>query len=73
MKTYLTVWFHSEGGKISSVTDRLLSLGFKPLKGTYDYVYDWDKNAEVNDAIWFGDKVQEVLKGDDIFFKIETV
>jgi hypothetical protein len=73
VKTYLTIWFSSEGSKVSFVTDRLLSLGFQPLTGAYDYVYDWGNSTTVEEAIWFGDKIQETLKGSDVMFKIETV
>jgi hypothetical protein len=72
VKTYLAVWFNSEGSKISYITERLLSLGFQPLTGSHDYVYDWGDNATVEEAIWFGDKIQEVLKGCDVLFRIET-
>ena len=73
MKTYLTIWFNSEGAKVSHISEMLLSLGFQPLTGSYDYVYDWGNNASVEEAIWFGDKIQEVLKGTNVLFKIETI
>ena len=73
MKTYLTVWFNSEGLKMSYISERLLSLGFQPLTGPQDYVYDWGDSATVEEAIWFGDKIQEVLKGCNVLFRIETI
>jgi len=73
MKSYLVVWFNSEGGRPSDITQRLLSLGFKPIKGTHDYVYDWGrKNVDVDEILRFGDKVQMSLKGLDVLFKLET-
>ena len=44
MKTYLIVWFNSEGAKPSDITERLLSMGFQPVEGEYDYLYNWDRN-----------------------------
>ncbi|MCE8422552.1 MAG: hypothetical protein J5U19_10175 [Candidatus Methanoperedens sp.] len=73
MKSYLNVWFNSEGGKPSEINQRLLSLGFKPLKGSYDYVYDWGMNADVDDILRFSDKVQMTLQGLSVQFKIETI
>jgi len=73
MKTYLTVTFTSEGAKPSEVTDRLSMLGFKACTGTYDFVYEWDKKATLDDAIWFGDRVHEALRGMNVLFKLETV
>lgn len=73
MKTYLKVWFNSEGLPASEVTERLLSMGFRPLHGNYDYIYDWNKNASVDDAITMGDSVHETLHECNVIFKLETV
>ena len=73
MKSYLIVWFNSEGGKPSEINQRLTSLGFKALKGTHDFVYEWGKNADVEDILRFGDKVQMTLQGLNVMFKLETI
>ena len=51
MRTYLVVWFNSEGGKPSDITQRLLSMGFIPQEGQYDYVYEWSSEASVDDIL----------------------
>lgn len=43
MKTYLTIWFNSEGTGPTLVVERLLAMGFKPIKGHYDHVHDYNK------------------------------
>lgn len=73
MKTYLVVWFSSEGAAVTDVTDRLMSMGFRPVHGNYDYVYDWGKQAAVDDAMSMGEQVQATLKGCGVTFKLETV
>jgi hypothetical protein len=73
MYTYLVVWFHSEGGKPSEITQRLLSMGFEPQEGQYDYVYRWDSKASVDDILKIGDQIQNTLKGLHVMFKLETV
>lgn len=73
MQSYLTVSFSTEGGKPSEVAARLQSLGFEPTTGNYDFVYRWDRNAKVEDALWLADKVQTALQGMRVTFKIETV
>ena len=73
MRTYLVVWFSSEGMKPSEVTERLLSMGFRPLEGEYDYVYQWGAEADVDDILRIGDQVQYALKGSGILFKLETI
>jgi hypothetical protein len=55
------------------VTKRLLSLGFRPVKGNYDYVYEWDKRANVDDLVKFADKVHLTLQGLNVLFRLETV
>ena len=74
MKTYLIVWFNSDGSqRPSDITERLLSIGFRPVEGHYDYVYEWDTNADVREILKIGDQVQNTLKGAGALFKLETV
>ncbi|MFP3256126.1 MAG: hypothetical protein RXP30_06855 [Thermoplasmata archaeon] len=72
MKTYLKVTFNSEGSKPSEIVSALEGLGFRPITGWYDFVYDWGNNATVEDAIWFADKIYETLHGMKVYFQIET-
>jgi hypothetical protein len=73
MKTYLKLSFSSEGEKPSTIVDRLMNLGFRPTPGKYDLVYDWDKEANIKDIIWFGDKIHSTVKGAQCSFELETV
>ncbi len=73
MKTYLNVTFSSEGAKPSEVIDRLRSLGFKPVMGDHDMVYEWANKATEEDSLWFADKIQATLEGFKVLFHIETV
>jgi len=61
MRTYLSVMFSTEGGRPSKIVER-----------HYDFVYDWDKNATIDDTIYFADKVHETLRGQNVRFKLET-
>lgn len=73
LKTYLTIWFNSEGGAPSEVVDRLRAMGFKPIKGYYDHVYDWKKKVTLDDIFQLSDAVHETLKGLRVMYKLETV
>ncbi|RLF51153.1 MAG: hypothetical protein DRN11_03300 [Thermoplasmata archaeon] len=73
MKTYVTIIFSSEGAKPSEVKNRLLELGLKAVRGSYDFVYEWDKEPDIDTLLWFADKIQEALKGTDVMFSLETV
>ena len=73
MKTYLNVSFSSEGAKPSEVINRLRSLGFKPIIGEHDMIYEWGDNATTDDSIWVADKIQATLEGFKVIFHIETL
>ena len=73
MKTYLTVWFSSEGAEPSAVVERLQAMGFKPIKGVHDHVYDWKKNASLDDVLQLLNNVHSTLKGLNVLYKIETI
>ena len=73
MKTYLVVWFNSDGKPVSEITQRLMSMGFRPISGNYDYVYDWSADAPMEDVLAIGDSVQQTLYDCNVTFKLETV
>lgn len=74
MKTYLKIYFNSEGSSPSEIKSQLLNMGFKATKGNYDFVYDWgEKSAGIEDLIWFADRVHTALKEHKVFFTLETI
>jgi hypothetical protein len=74
MKTYLKILFNSEGSCPSEIKNQLHNMGFKATKGNYDFVYDWGKErANVDDLVFFADKVHAALKNSKVFFNIETI
>lgn len=72
VKTYLTIWFSSEGSGPVDIVERLRSLGFEPLKGYHDHVYDWKRSVDLGDILQFTDKIHHTLKGLEVLYKIET-
>jgi hypothetical protein len=73
MKTYLTIYVSSEGAAPSEVVERLTRMGFKPLTGPYDFVYEWNENGSTQDAIEVANQVHATLKGCKVIFKLETL
>jgi hypothetical protein len=73
METYLRVSFNSEGAKPSETADRLVSFGFVPTQGNYDFVYDWKGPATPDQLMDLSDEVSRLLRGYKVLFEIETV
>jgi len=48
-------------------------MGFKPIRGYHDHVYDWKKKVTVEDIVQLSDAVHETLRGLKILYKLETV
>ena len=73
MKTYLTIWFNSEGADPSTVAQKLHSMGFNPIKGQHDHVYDWKKEPKLEEVLQLLNNVHYTLKGLNVLYKIETI
>jgi hypothetical protein len=74
MKTYIQIMFNSEGAAPSEIKNQLLNMGFKAAKGNYDFVFDWGKEkVDINDLVFFADKVHAALKNCKVLFNIETI
>lgn len=73
MKTYLTLILYSEGANPIEIVERLRSLGFKPVTGVHDHVYDWGRRrVELEDILQIASSVHETLKGLKVFYRLET-
>jgi hypothetical protein len=73
METYLRVTFDSEGAKPSEIAGRLLTAGFQPTQGNYDFVYDWQGSASRDQILDLSDEISRLLRGYGVRFEIETV
>ena len=73
LRTYLTVWFSSEGEPPVKVVERILAMGFKPIKGHYDHVYDWRKEPSLEEVLELANKLHETLRGMRVIYKLETI
>ncbi|MGC8580751.1 MAG: hypothetical protein ACP5RS_01025 [Thermoplasmata archaeon] len=73
MKSYLLINFNSEGATPSEIINRLVTLGFKPITGNYDFEYSWKREPSTDEAIELADKVHEILKGYNVIYKMETI
>jgi len=66
--------FNSEGAAPSEVKNLLLNMGFEATQGNYDFVYTWDRKVkDVEELVWFADKVHSALNKSNVYFTIETL
>ena len=72
LKTYLMIWFNSEGTEPQKVVQNLQEIGFKPIRGPYDHVYEWEEELELEEIIQLGNTVHKKLKGLKVLYRIET-
>lgn len=72
MKTYVLLQFDSEGAPFSAVSELLVDLGFRAHSGGYDFVYDWGRDATVQESLGLADRVQASLRGQNVFFRLES-
>jgi len=73
LKTYLTIWFSSEGAPPSEVARRLQAMGFRPIKGYHDHVYDWKRRVTLEEILQLSNALHETLKGLKVMYKLETI
>ncbi len=73
VRTYLTLWFNSDGESPSKVIELLTSIGFKAMSGNYDLEYIWDKSPSTDEVLNLGDLVQKKLKGTKTVFAMDSL
>lgn len=73
VKTYLSVLFNADGDKPSAISEALGQLGFAPMQGAHDFVYDWPGAATVEEVLGFGDRIHAELAGTGCLWSMETV
>ena len=67
------IWFNSEGAEPQTVVEKLQGLGFEPMRGPYDHVYEWTKEAALDEILQLGNTIHDALKGFKVLYKLETV
>jgi hypothetical protein len=72
VRTFLLLQLDSEGGAYSDVLDLLEDLGFQRQDSGYDFVYEWPHPVSVRESLEFGDRVQAALKGQRVYFRLES-
>lgn len=72
-KTYLILYFGTQGKKPTEVSIAIETVGFKANLGAVDYVYNWDEKPSKEQVLELADKVAEVLQESGAVFNIDTL
>jgi len=75
--TRVSVWFYSEGASPSQVISKLLELGFKPVRGAFDFVYEHNDvdmtEADLGSAIIeISNALHKTLSGFKVLYNLDT-
>lgn len=76
-ETRVQLWFYSEGATPSEVAKKLIALGFKPIKGAYDFVY-LHSGADMSEAdlgtaiLEISDALHKTLSGFKVLYTLDT-
>jgi len=72
-KTYLVMYFGTQGVKTSDVAKKVESLGFESTFGSVDFIFNWkDKKPTKEDVLSLGDKVAKALENSGAVFNLDT-
>jgi hypothetical protein len=80
MSGYITrvrLWFNSEGASPSEIMNRLTELGFTPIRGFYDFVYEHSPD-DVTDSnlseaiIEIANALHKALDGFKVLYTLDT-
>jgi hypothetical protein len=75
--TRVSVWFYSEGASPSQVISKLTELGFKPVRGAHDFVYEHsDDDVTEEDLgsaiIEISNALHKTLSGFKVLYNLDT-
>ena len=71
-KTYLVVYFGTNGIGPSEIARLIEGLGFKTLFGPYDFAHPWNREPSKSEILALGDRVQTALQGTGSVFNLDT-
>lgn len=75
--TRVSVWFNSEGASPSVVVSKLLELGFIPVRGAHDFVYEHAEDdmtdSDLSESILeIANALHKALKGFQVLYNLDT-
>ncbi|MHA1135251.1 MAG: hypothetical protein ACTSSE_02065 [Candidatus Thorarchaeota archaeon] len=76
-ETRVQIWFYSEGAAPSTIAKKLLALGFQPVKGAHDFVYNHSEEEMTdenlgNAILEISDALHKALNGFKVLYNLDT-
>ncbi|MFW9908990.1 MAG: hypothetical protein ACFFEF_10475 [Candidatus Thorarchaeota archaeon] len=78
-ETRVSIWFNSEGASPAVVITKLLEMGFRLVRGAYDFVYTHESSEEMSDSdlvesiIEISNALHDTLSGYKVIYALSTV
>ncbi|MBD3247613.1 hypothetical protein GF378_03265 [Candidatus Pacearchaeota archaeon] len=71
-KTYLILYFGTDGKKPTDTAQDLENLGFSTEFGSVDFIYSWEEKPSKEQVLGLADKVADALAESGAVFNIDT-
>jgi hypothetical protein len=72
-KTYLVMYFGTQGVKASDIAKKVETAGFQSAFGSVDFIYDWKgKKPTKEEVLALGDRLVKALEGSGAVFNLDT-
>lgn len=81
MKVYgtrVSIWFYSEGASPAKVIEKLVGLGFTPVRGAYDFVYKHEPREAMTESdlssaiVEISNALHVALAGFKVLYTLDT-
>ena len=76
--TKVSVWMNSEGAAPSKVMKKLTDLGFIPVRGVYDFIYEHESSPDMDESelggkiIEIANALHKALSGLKVLYTLDT-
>lgn len=70
MKTYVDIYFNSEGPQPTDIVESMRGIGLEPLRGPHDFIFEWKDDDEFLAKVG---EIHKILQGLNVIYRFETV
>lgn len=70
MKTYVDIYFNSEGPSPKDIVENMRRIGLEPVRGPHDFIFEWNDDDEFLAKVG---EIHKVLQGLNVIYRFHTV